>query len=265
MELSAPQWIVLVFAAFVYGFTKTGILGFGIVLSPLLLYFFTPGQSLGMVLPLLIIADLIALVMLRKSVRWRYVFIAMPLALAGILVSWRFILYTQTLPEGEGDLVLRRFIAGMIVFVVVSGGLLRLARALRKTPGDGAAPTAGRLPLSHLLFAVFVALLGGAITMVANNSGPAWVVYLMLFRLDKFHFLGTAAWIICFINVTKLPFSIQLGYVTADTILLNLYLTPLVVAGVFFGRWVTSRLSQQSFDNIVQGLALLGALYLLFS
>lgn len=264
MELTTAQQLVLLLAGLIYGFTKTGILGLTSLLTPLLLYFFTPSQSLGIALPMLLFADLLALVVLRKSVSWRHVLLALPWALLGIFISWRFLNWIQgNMDLDAANLLLQRLIAGMLSFVVVSGAVLRIVRSRRPAPPEAvdAPPTPMSRP--RFLFASLVALLGGLITMIANNSAPAWVVYLMLFRLDKYHFLGTAAWIICIINMTKMPFSIQLGYVTWDTFRINLYMAPLVVVGVFLGRWVIGRISQKFFDNLVQALALSGALYLL--
>lgn len=265
MELSTAQYVVLLLAGASYGFTKTGILGLSALVVPLMLCVFTPGQALGIALPLLIFADIVALIMLRKSVSWRNVAMALPWALLGVFAGWRLLVRVQTMPAEAGDALLRRLVAGMVALVVVSGIIVRLYRSHSE---DASKPPSveseGKTTTARYLFASLFALIGGLVTMIANNSGPAWVVHLMLFRMDKHHFLGTAAWIIFILNVVKLPLSIQLGYVNMDTIKLNALMMPLVLVGLFAGRWVVDRVSQKWFDNSVQLCALLGALYLLF-
>ncbi len=263
MELSPAQWLVLCLCGGAYGFTKTGVMGVSAVIVPLMLTFFTPGQALGIALPLLIFADFITLYLFRKSVDWRRVALAVPFGLAGVFAGWRFLVYAQSLPGGAGDAFLRRVIGIIMVLVVVSGAATRLARARLGKRVDEAGAEPSRPSTLRAVLASCIAAFGGCITMISNNGGPAWVVYMMLFRLDKYHFLGTSAWVIFALNLAKLPFSIQLGYVDASTLQLNMYMIPFVVFGLLFGRWALARINQKLFDNLVQALALFGALYLL--
>ena len=66
-------------------------------------------------------------------------------------------------------------------------------------------------------------------------------------------------------NVVKLPFAASLGFVTAGTLRANLYLLPVVAAGVFAGGRAVKRMSREFFGNLTQMAALAGALYLLFA
>lgn len=250
-------------AGIIYGASKTGATGVSVLLIPVMLHYFTPGQSLGIALPLLIFADLCALVLLRRSVNWRIVAQTMPCAFVGVYFGWRVLAYAQAMPDGTGDEMLRQIIACVMLFVVVSGGAMRYARERNPEEAvDSAAPP--RLTPGRRLFAVCVAIFGGIVTMLANNGGPPFVLYLMIFRLNKFYFLGTAAWIFCILNISKMPFSIQLGYVTMETLRVNLLMVPFVLVGVAAGRWAMTRMSQRLFDNTVQILSLAGAVYLLF-
>lgn len=266
MDLTTTQYVVLLYAGLVYGLAKIGITGLTALLVPMLLAFFTPGQALGLALPILIFTDILTVVILRRSVNWRKVFLALPWALAGIFAGWRILAFAQT--RTDGDVMLKRLIAVFLVFIVVSGVLLRIRQSVKKNGDGGAsAPDAsakGKIPLPTYIFASSVATVGGVVTMLANNSGPAWVVYLMLFRLDKYYFLGTVAWLVFILNLTKLPLVIQLGYVTPETIQVNAIMVPTVLAGLYFGRRILTWIPQRVFDNAVQALALLGALYLLF-
>lgn len=293
MAIDSAQYVVLCLIAVAYGFTKTGILGLSTVLTPVMLVFFTPGQTLGIILPLLILGDFVTLYLLRKSVNARQALMAIPWGLAGVFAGWRFLAYAQAMPDGGGDAFLRRVIGCVLTLVVLAGLFLRFAEkraaTMKETAKEAANGTADestdasapeltgakerkegnennggpRITPFRFCLAASLAVFGGCITMIANNGGPAWIVYLMLFRLDKFHFLGTAAWIIFILNLAKLPFCISLGYTTLSTLHINLFMIPFLLAGLLAGRWTIVRIPQKIFDNLVQALALIGAAYLL--
>ncbi|MCD8350967.1 MAG: sulfite exporter TauE/SafE family protein [Planctomycetaceae bacterium] len=258
MEFSLVQWAILNFTAFMYGFNKTGIVGSAIICTPLMLLYFTPGQTLGIILPLLVVADIITIILLRQSARWNHIIKAMPWAITGIVVGWLIARYTVGM-EGGGDIALRKIIAATLVFLVLFGYFLRFKPNLVRSPenvaGGGTAKT---------WFACAMGTFGGITTMLANNGGPAWVVYLMSLGLSMKEFLGTAAWLFFIQNVTKVPFGINLGFITLESLSTNLYLLPALIVGVAVGGEAIKHISKSFFDNITQLLALAGALYLLF-
>ena len=57
-ELKVIEWILVISAAFCVGFTKTGISGLGIIAVPLMAAVFPAKESTGILLPLLIFADI---------------------------------------------------------------------------------------------------------------------------------------------------------------------------------------------------------------
>ena len=99
--------------------------------------------------------------------------------------------------------------------------------------------------------------------MVANAAGPVMAVYLVAVSLPKNVFVGTSAWFFLLINLFKVPFSLQLGLIHLDSLAFNVRLLPLVVAGLFIGRAVVSRLPQRTFDTFILIFAWLAALRLL--
>lgn len=265
MEPTLVQWAILNFTAFMYGFNKTGIVGSAIICTPLMLLYFTAGQVLGIILPLLVIADIITIILLRQSARWNHILKAMPWAIAGIVVGWLIARYAVG-TEGGGDMLLRKIIAGVLVFLVLFGYYLRLRPGL--VTNEAAAPAGaerGGGPTAKPWFACAMGTLGGVTTMLANNGGPAWVVYLMSLGLSVKEFLGTAAWLFFIQNLTKVPFGVSLGFITGDTLRLNVYLLPALLVGLALGGVVTKRISKPLFDNATQILALAGSVYLLFT
>ena len=97
-------------------------------------------------------------------------------------------------------------------------------------------------------FAWTIGLLAGVTTMLANAAGPIIALYSLAVGLPKFEFVGTSAWLFLIVNVFKVPFSVELGLIHAETLWLNLVLVPAILAGLAGGRWLTSRIPQQWFD-----------------
>lgn len=262
MEPSAMQWAVLNFTAFMYGFNKTGIVGSAIICAPLMLLYFTPGQTLGIILPLLVIADIATIIILRQSAKWPHILKAMPWAVLGIVVGWLIARHTVNMPEG-GDQALKKIIATTLVILMLFSFYLRVRPDLVSNTTDS--PDGQRKTTAKTWFACAMGVFGGVTSMLANNGGPALVVYLMTLGLSVKEFLSTAAWLFLIQNVTKIPFGLSLGFINGDTIRLNLYLLPALFVGLAVGGQAVRRLSKNIFDLATQCLALAGALYLLFS
>jgi uncharacterized membrane protein YfcA len=99
--------------------------------------------------------------------------------------------------------------------------------------------------------------------MVANAAGPVMTLYLLAMRLTKLEFLGTGAAFFLLINWIKVPFSAQLGLLTAPSLTLNLWLLPAVAAGALAGPWVVKRVNQAAFENWALALTALAVVKLL--
>ena len=100
---------------------------------------------------------------------------------------------------------------GLILVVSAAGELYRRRRsALVELPA--ARP--------HPPVATLIGVGAGASTMVANAGGPMMTLYLLRMHVTTLAFLGTLAWLFLAVNVLKLPFSIGLGLITRQTLLL---------------------------------------------
>ncbi len=267
MDLSPVQWLILNFTAFMYGFNKTGIVGCAIICTPMMLLTFSPGLTLGIILPLLVVADICTTILLRRSARWDVIPKAIPWAIIGTVLGW-WIARQSVRMGAEGELLLKKGIAAILVAMVLFGFYLRVRPDLVTRKGEvaGLAGEPGEARKSAKpWFACVMGIIGGLTSMLANNGGPAWVVFLLSLGLGVKEFLGTAAWLFLILNLTKVPFALNLGFITGETLSVNLYLLPALALGLVVGGWAVKRLSKNTFDNITQVIALLGALYLLFS
>jgi hypothetical protein len=242
-DLSLLHWIALAISGMIIGVTKTGIPGVGILAIPLTAMVFQGRTALGFVLPLLMVADLIAVVYYRRNVVWRYLLPLIPWALGGIIIGY-FLLGVIT------DRQLLRFI-GIMVLVILALHNWRQYRAR----DDDKIPT-------QWWFAAIVGIFAGVTTMMTNAAGPIMVVYLIAMRLPKREFIGTGAWYFMLMNWTKVPFSVGRGLITRESLLLDLWIVPCVVFGALAGIFIMKRIPQRAFAAVIQVLAAVAAITL---
>jgi len=107
-------------------------------------------------------------------------------------------------------------------------------------------------------------LLAGFATMVGNAAGPLMILYLLAARLPKEEFVGTGAWYIFCLNLFKIPFSVHLGNITRQTLMVDLQLAIFVVVGAISGRPILKKINQDLFENLSMFFTALAALKLIF-
>jgi hypothetical protein len=111
-------------------------------------------------------------------------------------------------------------------------------------------------------FAVMCGMLAGFTTMVANAAGPVMVLYLLAMGLPKLEFIGTGAWFFLLVNAFKVPFSMHLGLITWESILLDAALVIPMLPGAFLGPVIVRRMNQKTFEWVVLVLAVVAAVKL---
>jgi len=178
-ELSGMQWAMLALTAFLVGVSKTGIPGVGVIAVPLIAIVWADAkESVGLLLPLLIFADLFAAGYYRRKALWGHIIRLLPWAMAGIVAG--FFIMRQI--DGKH---LKPVIGG-IVLIMLALKYWQSAGGKQAKDGDINLPT-------HWAFAAFMGLVAGVITMMANAAGPVMIIYLLAMRLPKTEFVGTAA------------------------------------------------------------------------
>jgi uncharacterized membrane protein YfcA len=239
-------WSLVGLAAFGTGLGKAGFGGVGMLAMLLMAEVFPPRQSTGIILPMLITADIMAVLRFRKFTVWRYVLRLLPPAGIGVVFGWLIMPHISDARFGK-------WIGGIILLMVLLLILMRLVPALRN------------LTLEHPGFLWPTGLAAGVTTMLANAAGPITTLYLLACRLPKLEFVGTGAWFFLVVNVFKVPFSAGLGLITPESLLLNLKVVPVIAAGVLIGRWLLGKIPQQLFEALLLIFAIAGALRLLLS
>lgn len=230
-QLSTEQLIVFCLVGFFIGMAKVGVKGLGMISATLLAIVFGGKNSAGIMLPILIMADVFGVRYYHSHAQWFHLKKLLPFAFFGIVLGAFVGIYI--------DDQLFRTIMAVIVFVSL-GIILWQERV-----GDE------RIPRNRL-FAMSTGVAGGFTTMVGNLAGSVMSLYLLAMRMPKNQFIGTAAWFFLVINLFKLPFHVfAWGTIGLDTILLDLTLLPVIGLGAFVGLKIVKRIPEKSYRYFI--------------
>jgi len=223
-------------AAFLVGFTKTSVGGVGI-LAVLLMALAIPGPSSpGVLLPMLIAADIMAVLYYRRACQWGILLRLIPPSIIGVALAWWFL--SATSGYDFSKLIGWVILAMLALDILVTDTLRKLVRGRALTSIIGA--------------------MAGAASMVANAAGPIFGVYLLQMGLSKSEFVGTRSWFFLLVNLAKVPFAIGLGITTPQSLTLNLYYLPVILLGAFLGKHLLSYINLALFKILIR-LAVLAA------
>ena len=104
----------------------------------------------------------------------------------------------------------------------------------------------------------------GASSTLAHAAGPIIALHLLPQRMQRQVFVGTCAVYFFVVNMAKVPVYFAFGQFRSDVLWLSLELLPLVFAGAVFGFWVTRRMNDKVFSQIVYAITFCLGWYLLF-
>nr|WP_280769196.1 sulfite exporter TauE/SafE family protein [Salipaludibacillus daqingensis] len=246
LELDWTQIVLVIVSALFIGISKTGLPTLGILVVATMASIFPARESIGLVLPMLIIADLIAVVYYRRSVHWKTLFSLVPWVLGGLAIGFTLLFFmTSSRPV---EMILGGIIVTMIILQVV-----------REKLGSS---WVDAIPQSKW-FVVVMGTLAGFTTMVGNAAGPIMAIFLLAIAMPKKHFIGTGAWFFLFVNLLKVPMYGSLGLITLETLTFNAWLTPAILIGTYIGIKFLPLIPQRKFSFIVLLFAFAGGLKLL--
>lgn len=240
LDLTQFQWSLAIVGATFIGISKTGLPGLGILIVPLMALMLPARESTGFVLPMLAMADIIAILYWRRHVNWRQLGRLLPWTWAGVIAG------AQGMEHITNDQL--KPMIGVLVLVLTAGSWLR-----ERLVSNESIP-------KHWLFAALIGILAGSTSMLANAAGPIMIIYLVAMRFQKREFIGTQAWFFWILNLSKIPFSQGQGLITMQSFLTNLSLLPCIIVGAALGIHLANRLPEAVFALIVRLLALMAAI-----
>src|SRR5262249_13867015 len=141
--------------------------------------------SVGIVVPLLVLTDCIAVFTYRRHAVWPHLWRVLPWAAAGIVLGYLAMHHVSDHQVGHllGGLFL------VLTFLQVGQRLHSARRRTLLSEEEQAAEEAEAPPVGLLasggIITITLGVLAGFTTMVANASGPLMILYLLAARLPK--------------------------------------------------------------------------------
>ncbi|MEO8409781.1 MAG: sulfite exporter TauE/SafE family protein [Propionivibrio sp.] len=245
LGLAPWQFGLIALAGFLIGFSKTGIGGIMMIAVPVLATAFGGRVSTGIILPMLIIADLFAIGYYHRHADWPGIRRLLPWAVGG--------LFTGIL---VGNLINDRQFTLLIAVSVLICLAVLIVLETRK----------GKLHVpDNLAFYALIGFSAGFTTMIGNVAGPIFSVFLLARRYDKIGILGTSAWFFAIINWIKLPLQIFFWEnITLHTALIDAMMIPAIVAGAVVGAIVVKRIPEKPFRWLIVAATAIACIRLFF-
>jgi uncharacterized protein len=241
-----PGFLVLfLFLAMVLGMSKAGLSGFGLAVVPVMALIFGAKESTGVILPMLIIADIMAVIYYRRNAVWKHIIIILPWVAAGIvtaLILGKFINNSQF-----------RILMLTVVWIML---ILMILNDLRKKSDDS-------VP-HNPVFASILGFAGGFSTMIGNSAGPVFTLYFLAKRLPKKEFIGTSAWLYLIMNTGKLPLQVLVWKnISINSLMIDLVSIPVIAFGIFAGIHIVKLLPENAYRYFVIITTLVSSVLLL--
>lgn len=243
--MPAETIIILALSALCIGISKSGFSGVSLIAVYLLADAFGARESLGIALPMLIMADLIVYPAFRKHGSWSQVWPVLFPALIGIAAGFTLL---PLLPNEIMKPVIGIIILTMAAITIVRNFYTEKIEQVAKST----------------IFRYTSAASGGIATVLANAAGPIFQLYFLTIKLPKMELIGVCARFFLVANLIKLPFNAQLNLITKETIMINFYLIPILAFGILMGKKSLHHIPQRSFELLILLFAIIAGIRLTF-
>ena len=236
---------IYLFAAigvFFFGIAKGGFAGpISMLAIPLMSLVMSPLKAAGILLPLLVLMDIIAIFIFWKKWDVRILKIIIPASIIGIIFGTFTFQYTT-----ENQI---RLIVGIItiLFVIISV-VQKNNLLLRPTKIKG----------------YFWAGTSGYTSLLIHAGAPPMNFYMLPLKLDKITYIGTATYAYFIINLVKLIPYYYLNLLAPSNLRISFYLIPIAIISVGIGYYLQKIISEKIFFNIIYILLFVSGLKLIY-
>lgn len=230
-------WIIAVLAVIIVALSKSGLLGsLGLVAVPMLSLVMPARDAAGMMLPLLLVMDVIAIWTYRKDCNWHILRIMLPGAFIGTLIGW-------ALWSVVSDAMVLLFV-GIVTLIFILDALLPLRKKLEGLPPSKP-------------WGAFWGGFAGFTSFISHTGGPPFQIYVLPQKLPPATYAGTTAFFFAIVNTAKLVPYFFLGQLNVSNLSNAAILAPLAVVGVLVGVYLVRRISVKRFYQLTYWLVFL--------
>ena len=244
MELNLLFLFTVVPAIVLYGIAKSGLGGSMTLISiPLMTIVMPLNQALGIILPILIFSDFIAVYKYRKEYELETLKLMVPFAAVGILIaSFTFTYFSEEL---------LKFIIGLMGFI-----LSRHYFFFKKNKEA--------MSQKNFLKGGICSTIAGFTSFCVHAGGTPVSIYMLPLRMKKEIYVGTRIIFFTFVNLIKLPLYINLSMMNFETFKQSLILFPVALIGILIGYQLLKIIEEKLFYNILYALIFVTSSKLIF-
>jgi len=240
MQADALFYLVGGIAVITLGLSKGGFAGIGMISTPLLALVVGPIAAAGVIFPILVVQDFIAVAMYRRTFNRGILTTMIPGAAVGVLLAFAF---ASILPAWSVEIVL---------------GVVSLLFALQQLKRRLATPQARRpIQGGTRLLGIMSGIGSGFTSAIAHAGTPPFQFYVMPKGLDRDMYVGTSVLFFAATNVMKAPAFIALGQLPVAQLKTTLILLPLAVASSWAGVRLVQMIDVRKFNTVIS-IILLG-------
>ncbi len=243
-QLTTMDWLLFVFAGMLISVSKAGIKGITILAVPTLAIVFGAKTSTGIMLPILMFLDVLAVYFYTRYLDKAVLLKLLPWTVLGVLLG---VWLGDYLNEDQ----FKKIMAWIVLICV---GLLFWwdSKPDRKVP-------------TSIWFAAVLGVGVGFTTMIGNLAGPLMAIYLIAMGLNKNEFIGTGAWLFFIINIFKFPFHMFVWKtISAQSLMMNLALIPALIFFFYLGYRTVKLIKNNHYKKMILVLTAIGALVMFF-
>lgn len=247
--LEVWQYELIALGAFLVGLGKGGLPGVGNLTVVLMALVLPAKASVGILLPILICADIIAVLVYHRHADWRYITKLAPWMVLGIITGYFVFGWVS---NGQVRVLIGAILLGMAAAHFYQRWLYRDTSSANVLP-------------QHPAFVGSTGIIGGFATMVANAAGPVAALYFIASGLPKYAYIGTSAWFFFLVNLFKVPFMLHLHIIDWASIRYSASFMFYAVLGALIAPFIIKHIDQKVFNFVVWFFVIIGGLRLILS
>jgi uncharacterized protein len=234
---------VAVPAMVILGLGKAGFSSIGVLIVPLMSLAISPIQVVGIVLPVFLLSDIVAVTSWRRTFDRSLLKVMLPGAVIGAGVGW-----IAAAAAGENVI---RILVGILSLVAA----WLYWRRRRDLP-----PPQERSLAKGLLFSA-----ASSFTSFVTHAGAApFQIYVGPLRLPPPVFAGTAVYFFAATNLLKVGPYFFLGQFSSENLLTAAALIPIAIPSTFFGIWLIKRVNTARFYDAIYTLIIVVGFFLIW-
>lgn len=230
-----------IIATLIIAISKGGFAGGNAIVGvPIMALVIDPVMAAGIILPLLVFMDVIAVRAYWRRWDIENVLILVPASLIGLAIGWASFRFFNA------DMI--RLLLGVISLVFSLNYWFRQEQIENRPPAPRSRPK-GTLWGS----------VSGFTTFISHAGAPPFAIYMLPQKLDRTTYQATSVFFFASVNLLKLGPYATLGLLDTSNLMISLYLAPCVPVGMALGIWLHKKVSDLFFSRFMYaGLTILG-------